>query len=329
MAAYVALFLWNRHLKYTCTFHGLDLVYPNKIYQNNILERIKKFDAVFCVSDYTKQQCIDRGFNEKNLHVVPNGVDFDIANSSKQENFKSVLENKLGTPLLNKKIIVSIGRAVKRKGFAWFAKNILPNLDKNTIYIIAGPIDSKFSLMSILLNILPRSMAKSLKLFTGYASDSEEIKNMSSDTQTNMFHLDGLKFEEIIQLYKHADLMVMPNIKVKGDMEGFGLVALEANLASCPVVVSNIEGITTAVINNRNGIYAESENANSWISIVKNLLEDVQKRNNLARQAKQYVLENYSWDRMTEDYYAVLSNLVFEEQIIPNELNASTKHILA
>lgn len=33
----------------------------------------------------------------------------------------------------------------------------------------------------------------------------------------------------MIQTLLHADLFVMPNVPVEGDMEGFGLVALEAS----------------------------------------------------------------------------------------------------
>ena len=47
--------------------------------------------------------------------------------------------------------------------------------------------------------------------------------------------------------YRSADVMVMPNIPVRGDMEGFGLVALEAAAAGLPVVASRIEGITDAI----------------------------------------------------------------------------------
>ena len=34
--------------------------------------------------------------------------------------------------------------------------------------------------------------------------------------------------EDLVKLYCDSDLLVMPNIPVRGDMEGFGVVMLEA-----------------------------------------------------------------------------------------------------
>jgi glycosyltransferase involved in cell wall biosynthesis len=37
-------------------------------------------------------------------------------------------------------------------------------------------------------------------------------------------------------LYNTADVFVMPNIKVEGDIEGFGIVAIEASSVGLPVI---------------------------------------------------------------------------------------------
>jgi glycosyltransferase involved in cell wall biosynthesis len=66
-------------------------------------------------------------------------------------------------------------------------------------------------------------------------------------------HLGRLPFEEIVTILKHADAFVMPNIKVDGDMEGFGLVCLEACLCGATVYASDIDGIPDAIHQGKNG----------------------------------------------------------------------------
>lgn len=48
-------------------------------------------------------------------------------------------------------------------------------------------------------------------------------------------------------LYNTSDIFVIPNIPVVGDMEGFGIVALEVASCGVPVVASKLEGIKEAV----------------------------------------------------------------------------------
>jgi len=329
MAAFVALFAERQNIKYSCTFHGLDLIYPNRFYQNYILEKIKKFDAVFCVSRYTAEACLKRGFNPRRLHVVPNGVDFSIAEKTINNDFLPGLERKLGVELKGKHIIVSVGRAVRRKGFSWFIKEVMPRLNKDVVYIIAGPIDSSKHLLNRVFNSLPKNISHRLELFAGYTSDSREILKAAKNPTMPVYHIQGLSHDEIVQLYKHATLTVMPNISVSGDMEGFGLVALEANLAGCPVVVSPIEGITSAIIHEKNGWYVTSACAGSWADRIRSLLEDTGERQCMSVYARQYVLDNFSWNTMTDHYYTVLANLSANKPKITGVHDRLTEHATA
>lgn len=315
MAAFVSLFAYFPGLKYSVTFHGLDLVHPSRIYQKYILPRMQNFNAVFCVSQYTANQCMERGFLSDKIHVIPNGVDFTLADQTRQHNFLQQLEDKYSVSLTGKRILLSVGRAVKRKGFSWFAKNVLPQLDNDTVYVVAGPIAQPNSLYARILKVLPNNISKSLNLFLGYPTDSKAIHDLKIMVDSRVIQLSGLAFEEIIQLYHHAELMLMPNIPVEGDMEGFGLVALEANLCGCPVIASRLEGITSAVIDGKNGWLMTPCNSKEWVDSIKKALDNDDLRNELSQSAKQYVLNNFSWNRMTDQYYKHCSILQMDKEI--------------
>ncbi|MBK9734116.1 MAG: glycosyltransferase [Saprospiraceae bacterium] len=61
--------------KVVVTLHGLDVVFPVRLYQRYIIPGMFTYDAFICVSNATKEACIKRGFPMEKLHVVSNGVD--------------------------------------------------------------------------------------------------------------------------------------------------------------------------------------------------------------------------------------------------------------
>jgi glycosyltransferase involved in cell wall biosynthesis len=54
--------------------HGLDVVYPNRLYQAVIRACIRQLDFVICISEYTRQQCLARGVKAERTRVIPLGV---------------------------------------------------------------------------------------------------------------------------------------------------------------------------------------------------------------------------------------------------------------
>jgi glycosyltransferase involved in cell wall biosynthesis len=93
----------------------------------------------------------------------------------------------------------------------------------------------------------------------------------------------------------------MPNIRVEGDVEGFGIVAIEAAIQGLPVVASNIEGINDAIIEGHNGFLVESGNAQAFEDKVRYIL-DKQDPNDLSKQVSEYTKHNYSWKHVSDLY---------------------------
>jgi len=220
-----------------------------------------------------------RGIPEKKFVFVPNGVDTEkyIGDYTKKD-----LEKILGKRLDNKKIILTSGRLAKRKGVAWFVKNVLPELPENTIYVIAGDGPDKKNIEQAVKDSRQSERAKIL----GFVSD--KTRNI---------------------LFNTCDIFVQPNIKVAGDMEGFGVTMIEATTCKMPVVASGIEGIKDAIKDGENGFLVESGNANAWVAKVNELLSDDEFRKKFGEKARQYAVENYRWEKIAKRYIKVISNL--------------------
>ncbi len=291
------------------TIHGLDIVFPSSFFQRWVVKQFKKLDGVIAVSQATAMECLKRGFDNDKVFVVRNGVDTDLKNIYKQLDYKKQLENRIGLNLSGKKILVSVGRSVRRKGFSWFIKKVMPQLDDNTIYLIIGPPQRHIKKINIFLKLLPKKLAHNISLLLGLPIDAIEIQEAlgKPEVKGKAFYLGKLPFEEMAQVLKHSDLFIMPNIKVNGDAEGFGLVALEAAICGLPVLASAIEGITDAVIDGKNGVLAPSGKETEWVRMINDLLRDTQSLKKFGKESQKYTIKNYDWKKMVSGYVAVFN----------------------
>ena len=116
-------------------------------------------------------------------------------------------------------------------------------------------------------------------------------------------HLLGRVSDELLAaLYRGADLFVMPNIRVPGDMEGFGVVLLEAALNGMPAVAAGIEGILDVVADGQNGVLVESGNAAAFREAIAAFDSDRARLTDLSRSAREYTSRNFAWASVADRY---------------------------
>jgi phosphatidylinositol alpha-1,6-mannosyltransferase len=95
---------------------------------------------------------------------------------------------------------------------------------------------------------------------------------------------------------------VQPNIKVDGDMEGFGISVIEAGACRLPVLASNIEGLKDAIKEGQNGFLVESGNANAFAEKINELFSQGNPRDLFGEKVRSFVVENYSWEHIAQKY---------------------------
>jgi len=289
------------------TYHGLDITFPLAIYQRRIVPRLAQYAGAICVSEFTRSECIRRGFNEANTFTVKNGVDIAMADIPSDPGIVEKLRNRYGIDVTGKQILLATGRPVKRKGFSWFIKQVMPLLSEDTLLLMTGPMKEEPSFLEKNISSLPGG--HHLQLLLGIASDAGEVNELLKTTQ-NVHHLGSIPYNDLLQLFSLADLFVMPNIRVDGDEEGFGLVALEASIRGTYVLAAGIEGITDAVIDGENGSLIPTGDAQAWAKKIKELLSDKPKLAILSEKGKHFTRANYSWNNMVNGYKEVFDKLI-------------------
>ena len=110
--------------------------------------------------------------------------------------------------------------------------------------------------------------------------------------------------------YNGADVFVMPNVVVPGDMEGFGLVLLEASLCARPVVAAGIEGILDAVSDGQNGVLVPTRDAKAFTAALNRFLSDKTYAKKFGEQSRRFTLENYQWPAIADRYIAAYRKLL-------------------
>lgn len=254
--------------------NGLDITGPNFFYQLIIPFLTNLSDRVICISNATKNECLKRGISPKKCVVIPVGInpnEFVLKIPKNQLRLK--LFNKLEITEQNQKILLSVGRLVKRKGVGWFLKKVMPKLNSKYLYFISGEGPEKDNIQKIITQ--------------------EKL-------QKRVFLLGKTDIETLKLVYNSADIFVMPNIKSKGDMEGFGIVALEAASCGLPVIASNIEGIKDAVLEGKTGLLIEEKNSLKFVEAIKRI--------NLNRGKIIKAVQNkFSWTIIAKQYQKILS----------------------
>lgn len=302
------------HIKRVVTLHGLDVVFPLRYFQQKIIPKFNKYDLVITVSHATAKEAVYRGISATKIKVIANGVDHQIA-----EQPEVTLEQlTVKYPILQSKpkYFITLGRPVKRKGFSWLLDHVVRELPNNFQLIMLGPFNKKPKWTDKMLRLLPKKIYHIITLFLGYPSDEIQIRKLLKNPQiaAKVVHFGKVPFPDLKALLANSTAFLMPNIHVPGDMEGFGLVCLEASLSGTLVVASATEGIIDAIKDKKNGILLPSSDKEAWKRMINELLEECSSFNEKKISYQNYSRAHYSWDKMAGEYWDVFQELLNQDE---------------
>ncbi len=257
----------------TASVHGLDVTYPRAVYQLVVPRCLARLDLLVCVSRHTLSECLNRGIPAHKCRVVPNGIDPAESNrvSASPCGLREI-EIQTGLRLRGRRILLTVGRMVPRKGIAWFVSEVMPLLDRDYRYLIAGG-GPEFETVR---KVVHRHGLVDRVALLGRVSDGTRLQLMAA-----------------------ADLLIMPNVRIPGDMEGFGITALEAGSSGLPVIASDLEGLKDAVIDGVTGHLVEERNIRRFIEAIGSAPFD--------REAVRSVVNHqFNWPLIAARYHSVL-----------------------
>jgi len=258
---------------------GLDITWPFPPYQFLIPRCLKSLDRVVSISPETREQCLRRGIPPEKVVFIPIGITNPAPLSPSE---RALARTRLSfVDVRDRKILLTVGRLVKRKGVQAFIRNALPQLAarrKDILYLVVG-------------------------------EGPERVRIEAAVDEMNLrghVMLVGRVDDRVLRAaYAAADIFVMPNIRVADDMEGFGIVALEAAAAGLPVVAADMEGIRAAVQDGANGVLVAHDDYSRYVDVILDLLANDTAGRDFGAKAQVFVQEHYAWDKIVDQYLAL------------------------
>jgi phosphatidylinositol alpha-1,6-mannosyltransferase len=280
--------LLRRHGVRTASIvHGLDVTTPFPPYQWFVPKVFDALDAVFPVSRATGHACRKRGASLDQLHVIPNGIDADrFDRAPDRATARTQLQEGLGhaapPPPPDSLLLCSVGRQVKRKGTAWFVDEVIPTLPPDVHYWIArdGPQD-----------------------------EAIQAAIDRPDPAPRVRRLGRISDDNLARLYRGADLFVMPNIPIEDDMEGFGIVLLEAGQCGTPAIAARLEGIQDVITEGENGHLVEPQAPKAFADAILQYRQAPEALADAANRAVEHTIHTFSWSSVADLYASAVRAL--------------------
>jgi glycosyltransferase involved in cell wall biosynthesis len=247
----------------TVSTHALDVVYPNPLYQSVVVRALERVDGVVSVSRFTRDACVERGVDPGRCRVIPNGIRGGDPRAVGSATAGPDLHG-----LERKRVLLTIGRLVRRKGLAWFVDRVMPRLDDDHVLLVGGDGVER---PAIERAVNEHGLADRVRLL----GPVDEARKHA--------------------LLARADLFVMPNRTVAGDAEGFGISVIEATAHGVPVIASGIEGLRDSVLDGVTGTLVPEGEVEAWLGAIRSARFDPE-------QVSGATLERFDWARLADDY---------------------------
>jgi phosphatidylinositol alpha-1,6-mannosyltransferase len=236
-------------------------------------------DVLTYLGDYTRVRLAAAiGADAEKLQRLAPGVDTDLFSPNVDG---SVRREQLGWT--GRPVVVCVSRLMPRKG------------------------------QDVLVRALPeirRQVGDVGLLLVGGGPARSRVEALAKDNGVSEHvHITGsVPFEQLPSWFRAGDVFAMPcRERINGlDVEGLGMVFLEAAACGLPVVAGRSGGSTDALIDGESGVLVDGNQPDEVASAVSGLLIDRARAAEMAQHGRQWVTEKWSWDNVV----ATLQELV-------------------
>lgn len=225
---------------------------------------IENADRIVAVDNRIKDYVVEKfNYDSNKIDVIFNAVDTStFSEPSDKEIYK--LREKYEIP--QDKFVVLVPRRYVRKNGCIYAAKALKEIRNEKIFMI----------------------------FAGGGIEKENIiKELNGDSRARV--LDGIPHNQIVDLYKLSNVILVPSIIVDGIEEATSLSMLEGMSCSKVVICSNIGGMKEVIKNNENGLLVEEKNYFQIAKEIEKLILNMTDYKRISKNSSVYVRANHSY----------------------------------
>lgn len=247
--------------------HGEDITLTDqRRFQPKLRDLIyRNADAIVANGAFAMENLERTGIERKKVHKITPGLDGDVffldaGGAALREQYG------LGDEI----VVLTVARLVQRKGHARVLRALaalrveLPPF--RYVIVGRGPMEAELRELASALQMDDRV------IFAGFVAD-----------------------EHLNVHYNMADIVAMPNTDEAGDVEGFGMVFLEANAAGKPVIGGRSGGTAEAVLDGLTGFLVGSEDEQELRDALRQLILDNGMRERMGQHGWKRAHEDFDW----------------------------------
>ncbi|MCL4553101.1 MAG: glycosyltransferase family 4 protein [Candidatus Marsarchaeota archaeon] len=247
--------------------HGTDFLHIASLGQQKVLSQLLKMaQGIITNSRYTRTKVVQFAKVKPNrVHVVNFGIDASWVQDIPVDHRPRTNED--GT-----RVMLTVGRLVERKGH------------------------------DMVIRSLPKIIARLPRLkyeIIGDGHDRTRLQQLATDLNVaeHVEFIGAIADDRLIEHYQACDLFIMPSRESLNDIEGYGLVYLEAAACGKPVIGGRSGGIRDAVVDGETGLLVDPYNVDEIGAAIITLLEDTSLAKRLGEQGRERVLQSCTSDQ--------------------------------
>lgn len=243
------------------------------------LRRIgSRCDVVTYVSDYTRRR-LAGALRSTRLEWVPPGVDTSVFNADRDG---SAVRRQHG--LVDRPVVVCVSRLMPRKG-----QDVL----------IRGLAD------------VQQRVPGAALLLVGGGPDMPRLQRLAVEcgVADDVRFTGSVPWPELPDYFAAGDVFAMPcRTRFGGiDVEGLGIVYLEAAAVGLPVVAGRSGGAPEAVRDGETGLVVDGRSITAVAAAVGDLLADPARAESMGERGRQWVEQDWRWDVIAARFRAALA----------------------
>lgn len=260
--------------------HGHEVWWAKVFPFNYALRKIgSSTDSLTYLGEFT-QRAISRSLSkaaaQRMVKIAP-GIDVDHFSPQDSTQLRKELH------LENKRVIVSVGRLVHRKGQ-----------------------DHLIQAMPEILKSVPDAHL----LMVGQGPYLSHLKKLveNLDLIDHVRFIGRIQYAQLPQYICAGDIFAMPSrSRFFGlEVEGLGIVYLEASACGLPVIAGSSGGAPDAVIDGVTGIVVDGENNQEIAVAAIKLLQDLAGSKAMGLAGREWIIENWRWEIWSERFNKLL-----------------------
>ncbi|MEK7629047.1 MAG: glycosyltransferase family 4 protein [Patescibacteria group bacterium] len=243
--------------------------FPHKLIMKWVYKRA---DRLVAVSQNTKKEIL-KIIPSLKIEVINHGVDFDKYQTLNIKNKNDAEIQRL------KPYILSVGTLKKRKGYEYSVRAF-------------AEVAEKFPELKYVI--------------VGQGHEEENLKSQISKLkiEDKIIFLNYLSEEFLVALYHNAELFILLSQDNGKDIEGFGLVFLEAASCGLPIVATLETGAADAVSDGKNGILVPTRDSHKATQAIIKILLNSNLKNSFSESSLEFA-KSMNWEKVADSYFKI------------------------